>query len=558
MYSSEEIKIALRKYIASTDTNTIDEQSVIDILDEGADRDFDKASQKVKEIRQQYKNNSAIPEWLRMLTFRLVYDYMTIEYTKKMEYDNEPENKKKRKVYKVISQNKLIEAIGFNKKVFDKTSSWNIYSPYAKWQQSQYNALNIPMAYAEIVSNPIYVAMLHHIISESRVVTDTFVDVFGKMGYVPAICANGYAHNIFYTQDAAAYKRYYDGMTKDPNYTYEFIYHYGERAEQFLDEPSEKIGRDRLDEFEAKFYDYQAIRLLYGMPELEVGIKKEENDEGEEQEEQEKAQEQLEEEEKIYNSKYAALRFITLCYQMPYWKKNNTKYDKLSGEYVEKFSSLKQIKKVFDITKDSFVAYANALKKTEYREYEDNLLVDLMTNYNHIKGENDVKDIIKNIFKLLGVDEKALLFVDIPKYDEYDRYGFDTELLEKEVDGKKRSWLSYGEKDTAQEKEDSIINFLLEYSGDWVMTLKEYSFGNIDAHKHYNDIIKKMRESHRNCYIYECGNEDHNISTAISFITSINFDELSADEFKAKYNIEVSSGRNETGTNKYRLSKLCI
>lgn len=252
------------------------------------------------------------------------------------------------------------------------------------------------------------------------------------------------------------------------------------------------------------------------------------------------------------------MRFITLCYQTPYWKKNNIKYDKLSGEYVEKFSSLKHIKKVFDITEDSFVAYANALKKTEYREYEDNLLVDLMTNYNNIKGENDVKDIVKNIFKLLGIDEKALLFVDIPKYNEYYRYGFDTEILEKEVDDKKRSWISYEEKDTAQEREDSIINFLLDYDGDWVMTLKGYSFGNTDANKHYNDIIRKMRESHRNCYIYKCSIEDHNISTAISFITSINFDELSADEFKAKYNIEVSSDRNETETNKYRLSKLCI
>lgn len=84
-----------------------------------------------------------------------------------------------------------------------------------------------------------------------------------------------------------------------------------------------------------------------------------------------------------------------------------------------------------------------------------------MTNYNNIKGENDVKDIVKNIFKLLGIDEKALLFVDIPKYNEYYRYGFDTEILEKEVDDKKRSWISYEEKDTAQEREDSIINFYL-------------------------------------------------------------------------------------------------
>ena len=40
MYGSKEIKIALRKYIASTGNKTIDEQSVIDILDKGKDRDF--------------------------------------------------------------------------------------------------------------------------------------------------------------------------------------------------------------------------------------------------------------------------------------------------------------------------------------------------------------------------------------------------------------------------------------------------------------------------------------------------------------------------------------
>ena len=40
MYGIKEIKIALRKYIASTGNKTIDEQSVIDILDKGKDSDF--------------------------------------------------------------------------------------------------------------------------------------------------------------------------------------------------------------------------------------------------------------------------------------------------------------------------------------------------------------------------------------------------------------------------------------------------------------------------------------------------------------------------------------
>ena len=199
MYDSKEIKIALRKYIASTGNKTIDEQSVIDILDEGADRDFYASSKVIKEIRQQYGVGQSIPEWLRMLTFRLIYDYLSIEYEKKMEYDSKEENRKKRKFYKMPTQISLLEALGLNKKVFDKTSSWNMYSPEMKLRQSKYKALSIPFTYAETETKPMYVAMLHHIISESRIITDTFVDVFGKMGYVPAFCAEGYAKKVMFT-----------------------------------------------------------------------------------------------------------------------------------------------------------------------------------------------------------------------------------------------------------------------------------------------------------------------------------------------------------------------
>lgn len=143
MYGSKEIKIALRKYIASTGNKTIDEQSVIDILDEGADRDFDKASQIVKEIRHQFRVGQSIPEWLRMLTFRLIYDYLSIEYEKKMEYDSKEENRKKRKFYKMPTQISLLEALGLNKKVFDRTSSWKMYSPEMKLRQSKYKLLSL-------------------------------------------------------------------------------------------------------------------------------------------------------------------------------------------------------------------------------------------------------------------------------------------------------------------------------------------------------------------------------------------------------------------------------
>ena len=54
MYSPEEIKVALRKYIASTGDTSIDEQSIINILDQGADRDFNMVAQTIKSIRENY------------------------------------------------------------------------------------------------------------------------------------------------------------------------------------------------------------------------------------------------------------------------------------------------------------------------------------------------------------------------------------------------------------------------------------------------------------------------------------------------------------------------
>lgn len=232
MYGSKEIKIALRKYIASTGNKTIDEQSVIDILDKGRNSDFYASSKVIKEIRQQFGVGQSIPEWLRMLTFRLIYDYLSIEYEKKIAYDSKEENRKKRKFYKMPTQISLLEALGLNKKVFDRTSSWKMYSPEMKLRQSRYKALSIPFTYAETETKPIYVAMLHHIISESRVATDTFVDVFGKMGYVPAFCAEGYAKKVMLTPNADLFTKYYKGITDNPIKTYELIQGYGDIAKK--------------------------------------------------------------------------------------------------------------------------------------------------------------------------------------------------------------------------------------------------------------------------------------------------------------------------------------
>lgn len=518
MYSSKEIKIALRKYIASTGNNTIDEQSVIDILDKGRDRDFYASSKVIKEIRQQFGVGQSIPEWLRMLTFRLIYDYLSIEYEKKIAYDSKEENRKKRKFYKMPTQISLLEALGLNKKVFDRTSSWKMYSPEMKLRQSRYKVLSIPFTYAETETKPIYVAMLHHIISESRVVTDTFVDVFGKMGYVPAFCAEGYAKKVMFTPNADLFRKYYKGITDNPIKTYELIQGYGDIAKEILESLDGLWGRDKLNEFERRFYNYKTVPILCGMKELKT-----EHD----------------------FCKYAALKFCDMCFNMPYWKQGSI----IDGEYVKRFDSQKAINKVFEITLDDFLTYANALKKVDCRNADDfGVVQHFLYNYDNLNAFHMSEWKFEKIFEDINLDKKSLLYVDIPKYREYDRYDSD----------------NYSNDETALKIEENIMSFLFRYEGDWIMTLKEYSFNDEDAHDHYNDIIKMLKDSHRKLYIYKCSIADPNISTGISFVTTINFDKLLVKEFEDKYHIKVynadkgDNNAEEKDRTKYRLSKQSI
>lgn len=543
MYGSKEIKIALRKYIASTGNKTIDEQSIIDILDKGRNRDFYASSKVIKEIRQQFGVGQSIPEWLRMLTFRLIYDYLSIEYEKKIAYDSKEENRKKRKFYKMPTQISLLEALGLNKKVFDRTSSWKMYSPEMKLRQSRYKALSIPFTYAETETKPIYVAMLHHIISESRVATDTFVDVFGKMGYVPAFCAEGYAKKVMLTPNADLFTKYYKGITDNPIKTYELIQGYGDIAKEILESLDGLRGRDKLNEFERRFYDYKAVRVLCGIKEPETkknddcsikAPKKEDDDCDKKMSEKEKA-----------DYEYAALKFCDMCFNMPYWKQGSI----IDGEYVQRFDSQKAINKVFEITLDDFLTYANALKKVDCRNADDfGVVQDFLYNYDNLDDIDISEQEFEKIFKKLNLDKKSLLYVDIPKYKEYDRYDLD----------------NYSDDETALKIEENIMSFLFRYEGDWIMTLKEYSLGDKKAHNHYNDIIRILRTFHRKLYIYKCSIEDPNISTGTSFVTTINFDMLLAEKFEDKYHIKVynadkgDNNAQKKDKTKYRLSKLSI
>ncbi len=116
------------------------------------------------------------PEWFRIVVWRVLYNELK-------------ENPQAR-------QTELIEDnITLPKDVFGK-KYWNMYSPDMKIQQAKYANLFLPFNYAQVECNPIYRTMLHHIICSADICTDSIVDVFGKFGLVPVLCANGYKHKV--------------------------------------------------------------------------------------------------------------------------------------------------------------------------------------------------------------------------------------------------------------------------------------------------------------------------------------------------------------------------
>lgn len=625
MYSPEEIKVALRKYIASTGDTSIDEQSIINILDQGADRDFNMVAPTIKSIRENYGVKKSIPMWLRMLTFRLIYDCMASDadcnsemtWYKLLGYENkvrelfcnigvnqniqnlllsakgdkikidtilldmvlgkessqiikelqknnikdsikeklneigiaqdvqdmlwEVQAKKgstKEKqiketliksalgsdyeqVYNLLlsqakSQENLLKALGFNKKVFDSTSSWQMYSPEMKLRQSRFDPVNFPFSYAEVESNPIYVAMLHHLISEARVLTDTFVDVFGKMGTVPAFCANGYTHKLLYSvssdteYSADVFQRYYLGITCRPTNAYTVLQSY---MIQIQDVIASKLGENDRDLRIKKIVSDEA--LILGLASNS-------------------------------DCNYAVAKFCDMCFRKSYWEDRNIdKFTKDRKErvhlitdnaseperaeligtdnlIVDDYSSIKRAKRFVDISKDNFLVYAQALKKVKYIDKSD-LVFNIFYNNSYAMNyyeDYNFSDALTYDIEEMTHSKTPLLYVDIPKFGEFKRFEF------------------------SFEKQLIMLEGLSDYKGDWILTWKNYKYDYFDSKQ--RDQIKELKEvlrrSERPLYIFSYKTEDTNVRNGISFITTINFDYITEKEFKNKYNIELTHG----------------
>lgn len=174
------------------------------------------------------------PEWFKIVVWRIIYN----------ELKTNPQAR----------QTELIEDnINLPKDVFGK-KYWNMYSPDMKLQQEEYDNLFLPFNYAQVECNHIYRAMIHHIICSAVVPTDTIVDVFGKLGLVPALCANGYKNKERWKQKG------FDADITDI-------------LEDYRAETNKKIKREKvnvLSTFLISLYDYDHDSLQLDITKLIV------------------------------------------------------------------------------------------------------------------------------------------------------------------------------------------------------------------------------------------------------------------------------------------------
>ncbi len=172
-YTFDEIENDIRNYFRK-DEDVAD--SVVSDSKEILQLDIDEAVERLKNIRGVYKKTQVLPIWFRKLVFEVLYQYF---------YSDVKEKK---------TQLGLLEKIGLSKDIF--TKHWNMYSPsgFAETNKQYYPVRNLPLNHAEVEGNDVYRAMIHYMLFYADVPTDTFIDVFGKMGIVPALCASGYNH----------------------------------------------------------------------------------------------------------------------------------------------------------------------------------------------------------------------------------------------------------------------------------------------------------------------------------------------------------------------------
>lgn len=488
------------------------------------------------------------PEWFKIVVWRIIYN----------ELKTNPQAR----------QTELIEDnINLPKDVFGK-KYWNMYSPDMKLQQEEYDNLFLPFNYAQVECNHIYRAMIHHIICSAVVPMDTIVDVFGKLGLVPALCANGYKHKKVWVN-----KRTKETLTKiQLAFKRKLrIYKYIERVQKFLkssypNEQKEKVSeiiglagvlfssyidKNEFDKYDIYFLSAYFIMYKCLLPEYWI-------DSNLEVWKTERLKKDDAESKKENSSK------------QEYELTNNKKimYDTWISHWIDEGRGYKdRVERFINLSKSDLFTFMDRFSKLEFCCEKDVNVADegKDDNKKNVNAANEGKDDNKKIVNVANNDKgdnkkniKEFLYIDMPKYiTEYERFNFDTkkmgdvfEMLSEYEGEWILPWKTYVEKDIRlneekRNKKDTEISSVRDrmYTKKRELTDSAYctdilSVVEDDINiKDIYDTMKNIDERH-NLFVFDYRDKDKNKPQSIVFITNIDFEKVDDIQFQTKYNLD--------------------
>lgn len=365
------------------------------------------------------------PEWFRIVVWRVLYNEL--------------------KANPQARQTELIENnVNLPKDVFGK-KYWNMYSPDMKLQQEKYDNLFLPFNFAQVECNPIYRVMIHHIICGADICTDSIIDVFGKFGLVPALCANGYKHKVVCVneKDYFLFSILQDALKK-PVKIYKIIgklQHYLEIKN--IDKELKLIREQALNELgQIQLVLNNKIDIIEDTD--GKNIVKYRSYEGIEY-----TKEQM-----------AAYIFVSLCFSPEYWVDSNLEIEenKVTGWIDETKTFTRRAEEFIKLSKEEFVQFANEFRKLDF----------------HKCSIDDIKKSLREDYFFYAKDsaefDDALLYVDAPKYiREYKRFNMSG------------TWMRI------------LLDTLNNHRGNWILTWSTYVEKGVDGETLFDKLYTEQR-----------------------------------------------------------------
>lgn len=483
-----------------------------------------------------YPDKKHLPVWIRQLVYTVIYNYLSGSDTPK------------------YNQGQLLKEMGLYADIFGK-KHWNMYSPDMKVRQSRYETLELPFNHAEIESDKIFRAMIHYIVCYSAVLTEYFVDVFGKLGLIPALCAKGYTYSQSWVNSDFNVVVVFQYALKKRKKVCKYLKKVQYNIKHDPDEDKiimRYIGTAVANELELRSWDAQ--NLLLEMNKSQNPYCKQQSSVQDTQQSSGVLNQNCNKEWHLtFNIYRFAAYFIVQQYFLPeYWidtnlKKIKTKNSRVQlSEELEINLSKKRIENFVNYDYDEIIIkLSDAYKAKRF-------------SFQNINAEETILKLFKQwCIKHEIIEDMDLLYLDVPKYmREEKRFQFDLGLyykLFKILSVYKGDWiLTWKNYVEVSKKRLSNSLYAAMYSENKIQPLAEY-YDDIDVPEKIqeNSINKLYYEleqlsKKRQLYIFRYRDEDRNHSNSIMFITTIDFPLPDSKAFQKKYNVDfVKNGKLE-------------